>query len=921
MKNHPSIEVISLFLDETLSDEQRAGFEQHLAECSACRKKVELLQAAGQTMPSPKERLKVFSQDIISNLPSHQWDADCIAIGEIAEVQGLVQIHSAVEKAGVPAFPGCVLHEGDRLAPQLGAQAIVEWEDGGRSLVERDVELTEPIWRKLSELARQQKGAVTMNATNSHKPKQKRNWRYFWGVATAGVLCAVAAAAIIAPQLLDSQPDSEVATGSKAMNDRGSMLANEMDIAGLGNGMPANSNIAQPSNLYLAEQDAKANALHYNPTNGTTSAGDIVQVKDGAAMAGTKMDLSVSDGVMLSSKEILLAGNGGRVGGRAGATPIPKKRPTSVPTRQKNALAAGVQHRGLGLNKGLLVAELSVGGKAERGTQVGVQGATANSMDVSNATGVQHYGFGVRVESGSVNGDLALKLQEAKEQGLVIDDVTNFANRVIDFERSNTEVYDRIEDNPFLNVMQNPLSTFSTDVDTAAYANMRRYLIQQKQLPPKSAVRIEELINYFSYDYPAPDWGSEAPFSATVEIADCPWNDAHRLARIGLKGKEVAWEERKASNIVFLLDVSGSMNNANKLPLVKKSMELLVENLTENDTVAIVVYAGASGLVLPPTRGNEALTILEALDDLQAGGSTAGAAGIQLAYQTAAEHFVEGGLNRVILATDGDFNVGTSDDASLVDLITEKAKTGVFLTVLGFGADNTKGSKMEKLADNGNGNYAYIDTINEAHKVLVEELGGTMITIAKDVKIQVEFNPAQVGSYRLIGYENRILAAEDFNDDTKDAGEIGSGHTVTALYELVPAGLETDAAKVDPLKYQEVRQTSDWAYADEALTVKLRYKAPDGDTSKLMEFPVMDAQKNLDEATGDFKFAAGVAAFGMLLRDSEHKGSATLKTALKLAEEGLGQDQHGYREEFIKIIQQAQTLHLPKSEKIDKNWE
>lgn len=469
----------------------------------------------------------------------------------------------------------------------------------------------------------------------------------------------------------------------------------------------------------------------------------------------------------------------------------------------------------------------------------------------------------------------------------------------------NTEAYDRIEDNPFLEVSQNPLSTFSIDVDTASYANVRRFL-QRGTLPPKDAVRIEEMLNYFSYDYPVPS--GEGPFSASVEVAQAPWALEHRLVRIGLKGKEVAMEDRPSSNLVFLLDVSGSMRPSNKLPLLKKAMRLLVDRLGEKDRVAIVVYAGASGLVLPSTSADQKERILAALENLEAGGSTNGGSGIRLAYQTAVSHFISGGINRVILATDGDFNVGTTNQGDLTRLIEDNARSGVFLTVLGFGMGNYKDSTLEKLADMGNGNYAYIDNINEARKVLVDEINSTLITIAKDVKIQIEFNPLQVSAYRLIGYENRLLRQEDFNDDTKDAGEIGAGHTVTAFYEIVPAGRGLSIPGVDPLKYQTPMGTTEVAQSGELLTLKLRYKQPDGQTSRLLEFPVRDADQAYSQASQDFKFAAAVASFGMILRESPYKGNGTLAAVLELAEEGKGSDPHGYRGEFLELVKLARAL-------------
>ncbi len=471
-------------------------------------------------------------------------------------------------------------------------------------------------------------------------------------------------------------------------------------------------------------------------------------------------------------------------------------------------------------------------------------------------------------------------------------------------ERSNSEAYATIVENSFLPVGQQPLSTFSIDVDTASYANVRRYLMQASQLPPPDAVRIEELINYFDYDYPQPT--GDDPFSVNVEIADCPWAGQHRLVRVGLKGWEIAQEDRPQANLVFLVDVSGSMSAPNKLPLLKQSMEMLLEGLNGDDRVSIVVYAGASGLVLPPTYCDDHRTISAALNNLYAGGSTNGGAGIQLAYDLAEENFIIDGVNRVILATDGDFNVGVTNRGALTALIEEKAKTGVFLSVLGFGMGNLNDATLETLADKGNGNYAYIDTELEAQKVLVDQIGATLVTIAKDVKIQIEFNPAEVEAYRLIGYENRMLAAKDFNDDTKDAGEIGAGHTVTALYEIVPVGVALDG--VDPLKYQTTPQPSEAADTGEMMTVKLRYKQPDGDTSQLIEQSIVDDGLTLEEASDDFAFAASVASFGMLLRGSPHSGDFTYDDIIALAESGLGEDVFGYRNEFLDMVKKAKQL-------------
>jgi Ca-activated chloride channel family protein len=476
----------------------------------------------------------------------------------------------------------------------------------------------------------------------------------------------------------------------------------------------------------------------------------------------------------------------------------------------------------------------------------------------------------------------------------------------------NTAAYDHIVENPFLNAKDNPLSTFSIDVDTASYSNMRRFIINEGSLPPKDAVRVEEMINYFTYDYAQPS--DDKPFAVHVDVASCPWETSHRLVRIGLKGKEIATDKRGPSNLVFLLDVSGSMTPRERLPLVKQAMRLLVEKLTKNDRVAIVVYAGASGLALPSITGDHKEQILEALENLQSSGSTNGAEGIQLAYKIAADNFIKGGVNRVILATDGDFNVGVTNQGDLIRLIEEKAKSGVFLSVLGVGTDNLKDSTMQKLADKGNGNYAYLDSVDEARKVLVQQMNGTLVTIAKDVKIQVEFNPARVASYRLIGYEKRMLRKEDFNDDRVDAGEIGAGHTVTALYEVVPVGAVSNPAAsvppVDPLKYSsdEKSASTPLTSSNEMLTVKLRYKKPDGDRSELVERAVTDTGGNFGNAPVDLKFAAAVAEFGMILRDSEYKGNGTFAAVLEWAQEGKGSDATGYRAGFIELVRKAQAL-------------
>jgi Ca-activated chloride channel family protein len=490
---------------------------------------------------------------------------------------------------------------------------------------------------------------------------------------------------------------------------------------------------------------------------------------------------------------------------------------------------------------------------------------------------------------------------------------------------STNESYLPIIDNPFKAVTQEPLSTFSIDVDTGAYTNARRF-ISRSQLPPRDSVRIEEMVNYFKYNYAAPVGDEAAPFATNVEVASAPWDTRHRLVRVGIKGHEMHIDERPSSNLVFLMDVSGSMSSQDKLPLLKKSMKMLVDKLSENDRVAIVVYAGASGLVLDSTTASNKALILESLDRLSAGGSTNGGDGIRLAYSIATQNFIEGGVNRVILATDGDFNVGTTSHNDLMSLIERKRKSDVFLSVLGFGTGNLKDSTMEQLANKGNGSYHYIDRLSEGRRVLVEQATGTLVTIAKDVKIQIEFNPSIVQSYRLIGYENRVMAAKDFNDDTKDAGEIGAGHTVTALYEVVPtvqaaAKLELPApdrpANVDPLKYQQPaaapepivqRELTDAATSGEMLTVKLRYKLPDEDVSTKLEVPVVDEGVSFEAASDDFRFASSVAGFGMILRQSPYRGDTTLGQVIEWAEGSMGQDAGGYRREFIDLVNKVDEM-------------
>ncbi len=470
-----------------------------------------------------------------------------------------------------------------------------------------------------------------------------------------------------------------------------------------------------------------------------------------------------------------------------------------------------------------------------------------------------------------------------------------------------TEEYDRLYENAFKDALQNPLSTFSIDVDTASYSNARRF-VEGGRMPPKDAVRIEEFVNYFDYDYPEP--AGEHPFSISTEISECPWNRRNKLVHIGLKGKGLDYGNLKPSNLVFLVDSSGSMEDRNKLPLLKKSLRLLLDELGDSDRVAVVAYAGSAGLVAPSTPATRKKEILNALNGLKAGGSTAGGKGIQLAYEVAKQNRVQGGNNRVVLATDGDFNVGVSSTGDLVRLIEERRKDGIYLTILGFGMGNYKDGRMEQISNAGNGNYFYIDNIREAEKVFVREMRANMFTIADDVKIQIEFNPAKVSAWRLIGYENRLLEKEDFDDDAKDAGELGAGHTVTALYEIIPQGAESadTVAKAGALKYQENRVSPSASGTPEIMTVKFRYKPVGQGESKLIEKVVDAPAETLANSSENFRFSAAVAGFGMLLRDSDYKKDLTYENVLKLAKGAKGKDESGDRAEFVRLVESCALM-------------
>jgi Ca-activated chloride channel homolog len=528
------------------------------------------------------------------------------------------------------------------------------------------------------------------------------------------------------------------------------------------------------------------------------------------------------------------------------------------------------------------------------------RGAPSHSYGAKSARGLIHSG------QGSGGGGISVGHGRTHSKSIQLHGYGRASTHGNTAVHGNTEAYDAVESNAWRRVMDAPLSTFSIDVDTASYANVRR-MLREGRLPVHGAVRIEEMLNYFNYpDAPPTD---KAPFAVRTEVGAAPWDPTHHLMRVAVKGREIPRGQRPPSNLVFLLDVSGSMSSPDKLPLLKEAFKLLVGQLDARDTVTIAVYAGSSGLVLAPTRGDQKSEIINAINRLRSGGGTHGAAGIKLAYTMAAKHFIKGGINRVILATDGDMNVGTSSKSELVDLVKRHAKSGVFLSVLGFGRGNLKDAMMEAIADKGNGNYAYIDSVREARKVLSDEFGGTLITIAKDVKLQVEFNPAHVAGYRLIGYENRMLAARDFNDDKKDAGELGAGHTVTALYEIVPAGQRVPNAVVDPLKYQTPPAQASAADSDDLLTIKLRYKKPSGATSKLMSRTVQ-LPKADTSTSASFRWASAVAAFGMLLRDSPHRGNATWDSVIDLATSAVGTDRSGQRMEMVVLAKEARRLAM-----------
>ncbi|KAA3631849.1 MAG: DUF3520 domain-containing protein [Bacteroidetes bacterium] len=581
----------------------------------------------------------------------------------------------------------------------------------------------------------------------------------------------------------------------------------------------------------------------------------------------------------------------------------------NLPTRNINALAATAA----GLSTSDKAEEVAIRGSRSDATNyyidgVRVQGSLVPETEISETKNTLSGTPAAKPSPPPKDPKEApAKVVVAEEEAEVKDHTkaatTTAKDTIVDYS---AERYDEIYENPFLQATKTPLSTFSIDVDAASYSNMRRF-ISYGSMPPKDAIRIEEMINYFNYDYPEPK--GEHPFEIITEISECPWQKGHKLLHIGLQGERIAKEDLPASNLVFLIDVSGSMNNANKLPLLQESLNMLVDNLRQKDFVSIVVYAGSAGVVLNPTNGTQKKTIKEAINRLRAGGSTAGGAGIKLAYKLARENFNKDGNNRVILATDGDFNVGISRDFDLVKLIEKERESGVFLTVLGFGMGNYQDGKMQKLADKGNGNHAYIDNIGEAKKVLINEFGGTMFAIAKDVKLQLEFNPEQVKGYRLIGYENRLLADEDFDDDTKDAGEMGTGHTVTALYEIIPANYQTPYIADVQDTQQRVEPVKAFSGDKKDMVhIKFRYKKPDGHKSKLLEKGAADMNIPLEKSSDNFRWSASVAEFGLLLRDSKYKGKSNWRSLKNMAEGSKGKDANGYRAEMITLIGEAQKI-------------
>ncbi len=533
--------------------------------------------------------------------------------------------------------------------------------------------------------------------------------------------------------------------------------------------------------------------------------------------------------------------------------------------------------------------------------------ACSGAGEQAESTDADHTEYATSEEALVESAEESMMAREQKSSSKDVEATPNIPSDGDSTSTANTEEYEEIKENPFVAAQQNPVTTFSIDVDNAAYSNVRRF-IQNSQMPPPNAVRIEEMVNYFSYDYPNPT--SKHPFSITTEVAECPWNTNHQLVHIGLQGKKLNYKDLNPCNLVFLIDASGSMGEPNKLPLLKKSLAMLLDQLGDKDRIAIVAYAGAAGLVLPSTPAKQKSKILNALNDLESGGSTAGGEGIELAYKIAKQNLIKGGNNRVILATDGDFNVGTSGDNELIKLIEEKRKDDIYLTICGFGMGNYKDGKMEKISNAGNGNYFYIDNIKESKKVFVTEMRANLFTIAKDVKIQIEFNPQKVKGYRLLGYENRRLNNEDFEDDSKDAGELGAGHSVTAIYEIIPVGSNSAQAlsNTDEFNFQGAEKNKTSFGSNELMNVRLRYKPIGSEVSVLLEQKLTDNAQKFTASSADFRFSAAVTGFGLLLRNSQYKGKASYAQIKEIAKGALGKDSEGYRAEFVRLVEQAALL-------------
>ena len=707
-------------------------------------------------------------------------------------------------------------------------------------------------------------GSVTPAANTETAAQQKKSGRLVvrWLSGLASLAAVIAVIAVMQPEMLQ-QPAMEKSLVDQS--NKRTVLNKESRIAP-----------QQASQKQFASADKQETAMSTAPQGA-----DAVVAGRSVGIAGT-----LTDGDMMAQQ------SGAKEGRRAGARMDKQAAPVDAIAAAPVINSAVAPFSGQPLKD---QAEMSAP----------ISGLAENSpMGVAESSPMLGKRSLARAEQGSVS--RGKSKYESKKRLVDTDDRFFDQTRPVPRFRSNGETYAVITENPLRDPLQEPLSTFSVDVDTASYANVRRFLNSGRR-PPRNAVRIEELVNYFSYDDPAPM--GDDPFAVSLEAAASPWHADRLVVRIGLKARDIDRHERPAGNLVFLVDVSGSMSAANKLPLVKQSLKMLVRELSANDRISLVTYSGQAGLKLPPTPGDDKETILEAIDSLSSGGSTHGSAGIELAYEQAMENFVEGGANRVLLATDGDLNVGITSDDALESLIRQKAKSGIFLTVLGFGEGNLQDATMERIADNGNGLYAYIDGLREARKVLVEQLTGSTITVAKDVKLQVEFNPATVGNYRLIGYENRVMAAEDFRDDTKDAGEIGAGHSVTALYEIMPRGVAPGRG-AEPLKYQQqpeppVLTDTDSEPSDDLLTVKLRWKQPEGSASSLKEFPLADRGGAFANASDDLRFASAVASFGMLLRDSKESGVMTYKKIGRIAGDSLGADPGGYRAEFTDLVRKV----------------